>query len=147
MNGFVALHRSTEATALLESYPNAFLLLAQIAIRARWQDCPITGLKKGQAYIGDWPKAGLKSEMKYRSAKKILTKSEFVTFKGTSKGTIATLTNKAFFSVSVESETSNATNGQRTSNGRVTTNNKGTRKQKEVLKNQVIKIAGREFRP
>jgi len=149
MNGFVALHRSDEVLALMERHPNAFLLLSQIGIRARWSDevCQITGLKKGQAYIGDWQKAGLESQMKYRYAKKILKKAQFVTFKGTSSGTVATLTNKAPFSVSIESVTIKTTDEQRTSNERVTTKNKGTKKQKEFGKSQVIKIGGREFRP
>ena len=149
MSGFVVLHRSEEVLALLENYPNAFLLLSQIGIRARWRDeqCPITGLKRGQALIGDWQKAGLGSQMKYRNAKEILKKAQFVTFKGTSKGTVATLTDKAPFSPSVKNITTKTTIEQRSSNDQATTKNKVTRKQIEFGKSQVIKIGGREFRP
>ena len=104
MIGFIAMHRSEEAIALLENYPNAMLLLMQIAIRARWacDDCPITGLRPGQAMIGDWRKAGLRSPKQYQVAKSRLEKCGFVVFKGGSKGTIATLIDKRIFSITNE---------------------------------------------
>lgn len=102
MSGFVALHRSEETLALLENYPNAYLLLNQIAIRARWVDCPVTGLKKGQARIGDWRKAGLKSPKAYEVAKKRLKKCQFAGFQGGNKGTVATLLNTKVFSITAE---------------------------------------------
>lgn len=101
-SGWIALHRSEEAFALLENHPNAFLLLTQIAIRAKWKDCQIAGLKAGQALIGDWKKAGLPSEKAYRHAKKLLARWQLAAFQGTNKGTVATLSNSIVFSISNE---------------------------------------------
>ena len=65
---FIALHCGYEVQTLLAAYPLAFLLLSQIAMRAKWKHCPITGLKAGQAFIGDWKNAEIHSEMACRAA-------------------------------------------------------------------------------
>lgn len=100
MSGWIAYHRSDEAEELQALHPNAFLLLAHIARRARWKDCPIRKLKAGQAWIGDWDKAGIPTEMAYRVAKKVLSRCGLATFQGTSRGTVATLTGTSVFSLS-----------------------------------------------
>lgn len=97
--GWIALHRNDESLALLANHPNAFLLLTQIALRAKWKDCPITRLKAGQAFIGDWKEAGLHSEKAYRCAKEVLTRCQLASFKGANKGTIATLLDSTIFSL------------------------------------------------
>jgi hypothetical protein len=97
---WIALHCGDEAQSLISQHPNAFLLLCQIAMRAKWKDCPITRLKAGQALIGDWHNAGLRSQKAYRHAKKILIDCQFAAFKGASKGTVATLMDTRIFSVS-----------------------------------------------
>jgi hypothetical protein len=135
MNGFVALHRSETALVLLENYPSAFLLLTQIAVRARWKDepCLITGLNKREAFIGDFKTAGLKSEKAYRNAKERLKQVGLCDFRratqGAKRGTIATLLNEEVFSVSngggAEPRTAQ---GQREDEARAT-KNKETRKQ------------------
>jgi hypothetical protein len=125
---FVALHRSEETLALLERYPNAFLLLAQIALRARWTDCPVTGLKAGQAFIGDWRKAGLKSPKAYEVAKKRLEKCGLVGFRGGNKGTVATILDTRIFSVSNESGGSQGGSQGEPKGEPRGTNNKDTRK-------------------
>lgn len=118
MNSFAPLYRSDESRELLKNHPNAFLLLAQIALRAKWKDCNVTGLKKGQAQIGDYKHAGLKSERAYRHAKTILEKKcKIATFQGTSKGTIATLIESSVFGVSVETR-GEPTGRRRTDKGR-----------------------------
>jgi hypothetical protein len=123
---FIALHCGEEAQALLEKHPNAFLLLTQIAMRAKWKDCPITGLKTGQAFIGDWRKAGLHSQMAYRHAKQCLTECQLATFQGTNKGTIAALVNARVFSVSPQTGTSKTTTQQQPRNEPTTTNHTDT---------------------
>ena len=141
MSGFIALHRGDETSALLASHPNAFLLLTQIALRAKWKDCPITKLTRGQAFIGDYQAAGISTEMAYRHAKKVLTDCGLATFQGTNKGTVATLVNATIFSIAANASNgqgnSQATDKERTRNGqgtdkeRLTTrkqSNKGTRK-------------------
>ena len=90
---WLALHRSKSCELLIQRHPKAFLLLTVIAIRARYTEdqCPITGLGYGQAFIGDWQDCGLESYKGYRIAKNTLTELGFAAFKGTSRGTIATL--------------------------------------------------------
>ncbi len=99
---FIALHPGDETDGLIRNHPNAFLLLAQIALRAKWKDDPVSGLKAGQAFIGDWQGAGLRSRKEYRHAQKILTNCGFGAFKGANKGTIATLMNPRIFSITAE---------------------------------------------
>ena len=98
MSRFVALHATEETNELLKRHPNAFLLLTQIALRAKWKDCPITKLKAGQAFIGDWRNAGLDSEKSYRCAKKTLTDCQIAAFTGASKGTVATILDSTIYS-------------------------------------------------
>ena len=102
MSRFIALHCGDETSALLSQHPNAFLLLTQIAMRAKWKDCSITRLKAGQAFIGNWREAGLKSEKAYRHAKTILSDCKLATFQGANKGTIATLADSKVFSISAD---------------------------------------------
>jgi hypothetical protein len=100
---WVALHCGDETKALLKDHPTAYLLLTLIAIRAKWKNCPVTGLRIGQAFIGDWREAGIQSEAAYRHAKETLKRCRLATFRGTNKGTIATLANSMVFSISTHS--------------------------------------------
>lgn len=99
---FIALHCGEVTETLLEHCPNAYLLLTQIAMRAKWKDCPITGMNAGEALIGDWKKAGLTSPKSYEVAKKKLEKWGLATFKGGNRGTVAALTNTSIFSLSTD---------------------------------------------
>lgn len=109
MKSWLTYHRSQEADELQAKHPNAFLLLCQIARRARLIPCPVTGLEIGQAYIGDYRQAGIQSERQYRTAKNTLKTRGFSTFKATSKGTIATLLEQGIFSLSPTEATDTAT--------------------------------------
>lgn len=133
--GWVAMHRGETIDTLQEKYPNAFLLLCQIARRARVEPCPINDLDRGEALIGDYKKAGLLSERRYRTAKKRLEKCELVTFRGTNDGTIAKLLDKSVFSISVdksdEQNDRQVTSKRRPSNDRVTTKNNVNKEKKE----------------
>lgn len=124
MSRWIAINCSEETEALVKRHPNAFLLLTQIAMRAKYKHCPITKLQPGQAFLGDWRLAGIRSEMAYRHAKSVLADCNLATFQGTTKGTIATLTNSTIFSISTETN-----NGQddapATSQQRVTTKTQG----------------------
>lgn len=90
---WLSLHRTHAAELLIQRHPKAFLLLSIIAMRARYSEdeCPITGLSYGQAFIGDWQDCGQESYKGYRISKNTLTELKFAAFKGTSRGTIATL--------------------------------------------------------
>ena len=98
-----ACHRSQEALDLLREDPKAFCLLSLVAHRARWQEdtCAVTGLRYGQAFIGDFREAGIESRQAYRLACKRLFKRGFLTIQGTNKGTIVTLLPQAIFTISV----------------------------------------------
>lgn len=122
---WIALHCGEESQALIRKHPTAFLLLTQIAMRARWKPCPIQKLAVGQAFIGDWREAGIKSEMAYRLAKIILADCGLATFEGTNKGTIATLSSTMIYSISNNPNNGQrntpATDKERSSNGQTTT--------------------------
>lgn len=104
MSGWIAMYRSEETGMLQERHPAAFLLLCQIAQRARWrrEPCAITGLGYAQAMIGDWKRAGLKSGKSYRHAMGVLQRAGLVAFRGANKGTIATLLDTRIFRIEVE---------------------------------------------
>ena len=99
--GFIALHRGENAETLLAKYPNAFLLLTQIALRAQWKDNLITGVKAGEAFLGDYQSAGIKTEKAYRYAKTVLARCGLASFDGANDGTVATLIGTSIFSTTV----------------------------------------------
>lgn len=69
---FLKLIRSPEYEYLIEHHPNAFLLLTQIAHRAKRKNENPDGLSAGQSFIGDYKKAGIATEKQYRTAKTVL---------------------------------------------------------------------------
>jgi hypothetical protein len=101
--GFVKLYR--EGLALLELSPPAFLLLAQIALRAKRADpaYSIYKLKANEAVIGDHKTIRL-SRQQYRDAVLKLEAHGLATFRKTNQGTIAVLTNTAIFDINSELE-------------------------------------------
>jgi hypothetical protein len=91
--------KNKDTTELSTKAPNAFLLLTQIALRAkRTNDFNVHGLTTGQALVGDYKTIGL-TERKYRTAKAQLESWGFATFKGTNKGTIANLINTKIYDI------------------------------------------------
>jgi hypothetical protein len=96
---FAAL-RTDEAFELLQRHPTAFLLAYVIAFRARWKaGKSLLGLEPGEALLGDFEAIGMTEQM-YRTAKAVLKKYEFATFRTTPKGTIAKLIDTRLFSIS-----------------------------------------------
>lgn len=137
MISYVQLLRSKETEELMK-YPAAFILLTIIAIRAkRTFNFNIHNLKIGEAFIGDYKTIGL-TEQQYRTAKKKLKEWGFATFRGTNKGTIATLTSSNVYNANFEARNGQVnkqvTNKQRTDNGKVTTKKK-EKKEKKYNKN------------
>ncbi|UCE07357.1 MAG: hypothetical protein JSW07_04815, partial [bacterium] len=99
---FLKLMKNKETMELLTNAPNAFMLLTQIALRAkRTNDFNVYGLTVGQALVGDYKSIGL-TEKKYRNAKAKLEAWGFATFKGTNKGTIANVINSRVFDINEE---------------------------------------------
>ncbi len=103
MSGFIKLWRDNEDVDAMFSkgYHNEFILLTIIALRARRTQSKVADLQIGQALIGDYENYGL-TEKKYRTAKKNLEKWGLVAFKGTSKGTIATLIESSIYDINIE---------------------------------------------
>lgn len=108
VNFFTKLQHSQTTIDLLKD-PNAFTLLAQIALRARraddgyeiTRDGTSVFLKRGQALIGDYESIGM-TEKSYRCAKDRLIKRKLAFFVGANKGTIATLENTEVFDISMK---------------------------------------------
>jgi hypothetical protein len=120
MNGFIKMHRSND-TELLHKYPATNHLMSVIAYRARRTDHPFNGLKAGQAYVGDYKDIGL-TERQYRTAKARLEKCGLCVFKGTNKGTIATITNTKVYDINENMKDGQETDKRRTRDGQKTTN-------------------------
>lgn len=103
--GFVKIQRS-EVTDFLLRDPNALHLLFVIALRARWADgVSLDGLRYGQALVGDYEDYGM-SRKAYRCAMDRLKKWGLASFKGKSRGTVATLLDSRVFSLRDERDTS-----------------------------------------
>lgn len=127
MSGFVAYMRSSEASELRKQDPNGFLLLSLIAERARWKAevCPVTGRKQGEALIGDYKEAGIKTREQYRGAARRLQEAGFITIKTTNKGTVATLTDSSVWSIAPDFATISPTSEQPSNNHPATTKEQG----------------------
>ena len=115
--------------------PPAYLLLSQIAYRARWTDeYNKDDLSIGQALIGDYKNIGL-TEKQYRNAKKRLERGGFATFKRAFNGTVATLTNTDIFDINIgDGANPSIEKGQSKGDQRAT--NKKDKKDKNVLFDQ-----------
>lgn len=92
---FIKYIPSEKADWLQENYPNAFLLLCQIAKRARRYNGHIDGLEIGMASIGDYKTAGIETEKKYRLAKAVLVQYKLIEIIETRKNCKKRATKKA----------------------------------------------------
>lgn len=102
MSGFFKAMRSEAGTELIKANPNAFVLLYVIARRARWHHgFNAHDLAPGEAVLGDYKNYGM-SEREYRTAKQLLEKCHFATFKTTNRGTVASLVSTTVFDISGE---------------------------------------------
>ena len=96
---FLVMYRGQESAELRERHPKAFLLLSLVAERARYDDTRPNpyNLEVGEALIGDFKAAGLKTNSEYRHALSTIKAAGFVTTRATSRGTIAKLVNTGIF--------------------------------------------------
>lgn len=118
--GFIKITR--DAQELFENDIDAFIVLMQMAFRARWKDSQYNkdGLELGEALIGKEDSIRLKlNEQRYRDAKKrIEQKYKKATFKGTNKGTIGKFTDNSVCDLNIQKENEQKNeqkNDQRTS--------------------------------
>lgn len=155
---------------LLSKFPNAFLLLTLIAIRARRYAGHLDSKEIGDAHIGDWKACGL-SEQQYRTAIKKLVSFNFIKIKETNRtrkksttgvtteGTLVTLLNSDIWDVNLEESNDRindrATTEQRLSNDeqeyKEIKNDKNKNKKEKIKKEkipevlEIPKIAYRQF--
>src|SRR5208282_3906749 len=125
--GFIKQNRSDEVLEMLKDGKNhdAFILLNVIALRAKRTSCFSHDIEIGEALLGDHQNYGMTLQ-RYRTAKQKLEKWKFATFRTTSKGTIAKLSDDRVWDVNLETNinrsTSESTLEQQASNKRATTN-------------------------
>jgi len=96
-SGWFKAARSTEAIELIAKNNDAFILAYIIAYRARYNDeFNRHDLNLGEALLGDYRQYGM-TEKRYRVAKMLLEKHKFAAFKGTNRGTVASLCDSRLF--------------------------------------------------
>jgi uncharacterized phage protein (TIGR02220 family) len=100
MQRFIKYHPDSDMAKYLQTKPIANHLANIIATRARRTDCPYTGLRVGQCFLGNVKKLGI-TPKQYRTAKKLLERISFSTFEGTNKGTTATLVSIEVYDINV----------------------------------------------
>jgi hypothetical protein len=118
----------------------AFLLMWVIGERGQYSDeFNQHNLNPGEAFLGDFENYGM-SEREYRTAKRLLEKWGFATFKATSKGTVGTLADTRLFSIfRLESDGQKdrqLSNGRRTGDGQATTTKNSKNKRTEEQKGE-----------
>lgn len=132
MEPFIKMSRSQEVEDLLRN-PNCFVVLAQIAYRAKRTDAiTFNDLTIGEALVGDYGNIGL-SQQEYRTAKNKLTKWNLASFRSTNKGTIAKLLDTRIFDINAEKINTQTTTEQQASNNPTTTN-KNDKNERSVCK-------------
>jgi len=89
---FVKLMDGDQVWDLIKTNHHAFILLTVIALRARSAASNINdGLKPGEALIGDYYNYDM-TKKTYRCAKRALERLHLAAFRGTPRGTVATIT-------------------------------------------------------
>jgi hypothetical protein len=140
-NYFIKLMVGEDLEELLESGHNVLVLLLQIAVRTRKGTTrlrSVSGLKPGEAFLGDHHKIGL-TQQQYRTAKKQAEEAGYATFRATNKGTIAKLSDATVCDLSAlvsnRQDNKPATDQQQASNEPATTNLEvRVKKEKERVK-------------
>ncbi len=117
--GWVKAMRTSDALELIRANPFCYVMAATIALRARWTDgFNADGLEQGEALIGDFEQQGM-TEQQYRTTKAQLAKWGFATFRPTTRGTIAKLTDTRLFSLFIP-DANGRNNGRPTDDQRTT---------------------------
>jgi len=132
--------KNQHAFDLIKNRPTAFTLLSLIALRAKRSNEEISELKIGQAYVGDYKSYGV-TEQIYRTDKAMLESCKLATFKGTKKGTIATLLDKRLFDTN---ENINQRTDKRDTNEIATTNKKTRIQEDNLSKDKLVKTSQRD---
>jgi hypothetical protein len=123
--GWFRALRTPDALELLRAGRCAFILAYVIAYRAHYSaGFSPYNLALGEALLGDYRAYGM-TEQEYRTAKLQLKKWGFATFKATTSGTVAKLTDTRLFAIfrlpGNDQDNEQVTDSQRTANGRPTT--------------------------
>lgn len=136
-DGFIKMRRSQEVEELAVGHPKAFVLLTIVAFRAKRRlGFNRHNLAPGEALVGDHDRCGL-TMREYRTAKEVLHKSGFATFKSTNRGTVATLVNTRVFDINVESDDKppdkQETTRRQARDNQTTTNKEGKKGRREEV--------------
>lgn len=128
MSGFIMMKRNDAfRTMFKKGYHAEFVVITEIAFRAKREYCPIQKLNAGEAQMGDFESLNL-TRQKYRTALKNLEKWGFITINPTKRGSIVTLVNSELYDINVTEPNHQAnqklTNSQPSLNQQLTTNNK-----------------------
>ena len=144
MQRFIKYNPDSEMAKYLQTKPIANHLANIIATRARRTDCPYTGLKVGQCFLGNVKKLGI-TPKQYRTAKLLLERIGFSTFLGANKGTTATLVSIEVYDINVnlQGEQRGEPQGelgdkQGANKGRLTKNVKKDKNEEELKNNKDI---------
>ena len=126
--------RGNDMLELIRKNPNAYVLAAVIANRARWRkEFNADGLEQGEALLGDYDKYGM-TRQEYRTALAQLRKGNFTTTRATNAGTIARLTDTRLFDplnlTGNQQDNQQPTTEQPPANQRATTNEEGKKSKK-----------------
>lgn len=127
---------------ILRERPSAFCLLTLVVVRARKADLLDDsgnkiqdGIEIGEAMIGDYESYGA-TEQIYRTDKTYLEKLKILTYRPTSKGTIAKLQNRAVYDIervkTTDELTTLLTGNQRPTNDQLTTKQEVRSKKKDI---------------
>jgi len=106
---FVKLNRTEATEYLLQNHPNAFLLLTQIAIRARREPEYLLELDVCESVVGDYRKIGL-SHRQYRTAIDVLINDNLIVKHSTNKGTVVKLICSNIYDINVVEDDKQTTN-------------------------------------
>ena len=110
--GFIKLMRSSQTKELICNHVWAFILLAQIALRARYRQADLADwLQLGEALVGDFKTVGL-TRQRYRTALRRLELMGFITVRATNRGSIVKLVNSEIFDINLPRLTSKLTSPQ-----------------------------------
>ena len=146
--GWFRAMRNPDALELIRANPCAFLLAYIIACRAQYRiGFNQHNLQLGESLLGDFKSYGM-SERQYRTAKALLAKFRFATFKTTNRGTIGKLIDTRLFSIfrlpNDGQKDTQATDRRRTTDGQpTTTKNERAKEHKNLRANSFRGIASK----
>lgn len=130
---YIYLLRGAKTDEVMK-YAPAFMLLSQIALRARRTDrFNIEGLSQFEAELGDHKSIGI-SRSQYRTAIEKLKNWKIIAIRTTNRGTIAKLLDQSIFDINAEVKSPTETPSD---SHQIATNNNDNKEKKERINNRL----------